>query len=56
MFTYLYLGTNDLDRAITFYDATMGILGHRRCITGDAEWDRIGDSPRVEAAASSIKF
>ena len=41
MFTYLYLGTNDLDRAIIFYDATMEVLGHRRCITGDAEWDRI---------------
>jgi catechol 2,3-dioxygenase-like lactoylglutathione lyase family enzyme len=41
MFTYLYLGTNDLDRAISFYDAAMGVLGHRRCVTGDPEWDRI---------------
>lgn len=41
MFTYLYLGTNDLGRAIRFYDATMGVLGHQRCITGDADWDRI---------------
>jgi catechol 2,3-dioxygenase-like lactoylglutathione lyase family enzyme len=41
MFTYLYVGTNDLDRAIRFYDAAMGVLGHRRCVTGDPEWDRI---------------
>ena len=41
MFTYLYLGTNDLERAIRFYDAAMGVLGHRRCVTGDPEWDRI---------------
>jgi catechol 2,3-dioxygenase-like lactoylglutathione lyase family enzyme len=41
MFTYLYLGTNDLDRATRFYDATMSVLGHQRCITGDADWDRI---------------
>ena len=41
MFTYIYLGTNDLQRAIRFYDATMGTLGHQRCITGDAEWDCI---------------
>jgi hypothetical protein len=34
MFTYIYLGTNDLGRAIKFYDATMRVLGHRRCITG----------------------
>jgi catechol 2,3-dioxygenase-like lactoylglutathione lyase family enzyme len=41
MFTYLYVGTNDLDRAIGFYDATMGVLGHRRVVTNDPEWDRI---------------
>jgi catechol 2,3-dioxygenase-like lactoylglutathione lyase family enzyme len=41
VFTYLYLGTNDLDRAIRFYDAAMGVLGHRRCVTGDPEWDGI---------------
>jgi catechol 2,3-dioxygenase-like lactoylglutathione lyase family enzyme len=41
MFTYIYLGTNDLERAIKFYDATMRVLGHQRCITGDAEWDLI---------------
>ena len=40
MFTYICLGTNDLARAIRFYDAAMATLGHQRCVTGDAEWDR----------------
>ena len=41
MFTYTYFGTNDLERAIRFYDAVMTTLGHARCSTGDPEWDRI---------------
>jgi catechol 2,3-dioxygenase-like lactoylglutathione lyase family enzyme len=41
MLTYVYFGTNDLDRATRFYDAVLGPLGMQRCITGDAEWDRI---------------
>lgn len=41
MFTYVCLGTNDLERAIRFYDATLAALGLRRCVTGDPEWDRI---------------
>lgn len=41
MLTYVYFGTNDLARAITFYNATLAPLGMQRCITGDAEWDRI---------------
>ena len=40
MLTYVYLGTNDLERAIRFYDATLAPLGIRRCITNDPEWDR----------------
>ena len=40
MLTYVYLGTNDLERATRFYDATLALLGMERCITGDAEWDR----------------
>lgn len=37
MFTYVSLGTSDLARAIRFYDATLGALGHERCeVTG---WD-----------------
>jgi len=41
MFTYVYLGTNDLERATRFYDAAMASLGLRRCVTNDSEWDRI---------------
>jgi catechol 2,3-dioxygenase-like lactoylglutathione lyase family enzyme len=41
MFTYVYLGTNDLERATQFYDATLGSLGLQRCVTHDPEWDRI---------------
>ena len=41
MLTYVYLGTNDLERATRFYDATLGALGLQRCITGDPGWDRI---------------
>jgi catechol 2,3-dioxygenase-like lactoylglutathione lyase family enzyme len=41
MLTYAYFGTNDLERARVFYDATLGALGMQRCITGDAAWDRV---------------
>jgi catechol 2,3-dioxygenase-like lactoylglutathione lyase family enzyme len=41
MFTYIYLGTNHLERATTFYDATLASLDLKRCITGDPDWDRI---------------
>jgi len=41
MFTYIYLGTNDLERAIRFYDATLASLRLRRCVTGDPDWDRM---------------
>jgi catechol 2,3-dioxygenase-like lactoylglutathione lyase family enzyme len=41
MLTYVYLGTNDLLRAIAFYDATLATLGMQRCITGDSDWDGI---------------
>jgi len=40
MFTYICLGTNDLGRAVRFYDAALSALGLSRCITGDPEWDR----------------
>jgi catechol 2,3-dioxygenase-like lactoylglutathione lyase family enzyme len=44
MFAYLCLGANDLDASAAFYDATLGVLGYRRCEpTGAAEaetsWD-----------------
>lgn len=41
MLSYVYLGTNDLERAARFYDATLGALGMQRCVTHDPGWDRI---------------
>ena len=40
MFTYVCLGTNDLERAARFYDATLGALGHQRCdVAGEPSWE-----------------
>ena len=41
MLTYMYFGTNDLERAIEFYSATLGALGMRRVVTNDAAWDQV---------------
>ena len=41
MLTYVYFGTNDLERATRFYDAALAPLGLQRCVTGDPDWDRI---------------
>ena len=41
MLSYVYYGTNDLEKATLFYDAALGALGMQRCVTGDADWDRI---------------
>ena len=41
MLTYAYFGTNDLGRAIPFYEATLSVLGMKRCVTADPEWDRV---------------
>jgi catechol 2,3-dioxygenase-like lactoylglutathione lyase family enzyme len=41
MLSYVYFGTNNLQRAVAFYDATLAPLGMERCVTGDPEWDRI---------------
>lgn len=41
MLSCVYLGTNDLETAIRFYDATLGALGLKRCITGDPDWDHV---------------
>jgi catechol 2,3-dioxygenase-like lactoylglutathione lyase family enzyme len=41
MLSYVYFGTSDLEKATAFYDAILQPLGMRRCITNDAEWDRI---------------
>jgi catechol 2,3-dioxygenase-like lactoylglutathione lyase family enzyme len=40
MFTYICLGTNDLDRAVRFYDAALGALGLARCnVAGEPGWE-----------------
>jgi catechol 2,3-dioxygenase-like lactoylglutathione lyase family enzyme len=40
MFRYLCLGTNDLERAARFYDATMATLGLARCdVSGEPGWE-----------------
>jgi catechol 2,3-dioxygenase-like lactoylglutathione lyase family enzyme len=41
MLRYIYFGTNNLDKAIAFYNAALAPLGMKRCVTDDAEWDRI---------------
>ena len=41
MLSYVYFGTNDLERATRFYDAILIPLGMPRCITGDPAWNRI---------------
>src|SRR4051812_41607086 len=41
MLSYVYFGTNDLERATEFYDAVLDALGMQRCVTGDAEWDQV---------------
>jgi catechol 2,3-dioxygenase-like lactoylglutathione lyase family enzyme len=41
MLSYVYLGTNDLNKAAVFYDNTLGTLGLKRCITGDPAWDQV---------------
>jgi hypothetical protein len=42
MLTYVYFGTNDLERATRCYDATLTLLGMQRSVTGDPAWDRLG--------------
>ena len=40
MFAYICLGTNDLERAIRFYDSTLAPLGLSRCDTSnEPNWD-----------------
>jgi catechol 2,3-dioxygenase-like lactoylglutathione lyase family enzyme len=41
MLSYVYYGTNDLDRSVRFYDAVFAPLDMPRCITGDPDWDRV---------------
>lgn len=42
MFAYLCLGSNDLGRSASFYDAALGVLGFSRCDTSaenESSWD-----------------
>jgi catechol 2,3-dioxygenase-like lactoylglutathione lyase family enzyme len=40
MFSYICLGTNHMERAIAFYDATLAPLGLKRCATpGEEDWE-----------------
>ena len=42
MFAYICLGSNDLERSATFYDATLGVLGYPRCDTSaesESSWN-----------------
>ncbi len=41
MLSYVYLGTNDLERARQFYDAVLGALGMQRCVSDDKTWDSV---------------
>ena|ERR1700753_2773041 len=41
MLSYVYFGTNDLAKAIAFYNTILTPLGMTRCMTGDADWDRV---------------
>jgi catechol 2,3-dioxygenase-like lactoylglutathione lyase family enzyme len=41
MLSYIYVGTNDLQRATRFYEALFAPLAMQRCVTGDPAWDRI---------------
>jgi catechol 2,3-dioxygenase-like lactoylglutathione lyase family enzyme len=41
MISYVYFGTNNLERAIRFYAAALTPLGMARCVTNDPAWDRV---------------
>jgi hypothetical protein len=55
MLRYVYFGTNNLEKAVAFYTATLAPLGMERCITGDAEWDRIAAGWGVYEAAAALR-
>lgn len=48
MFAYAMLGTNDVERAIGFYEPLMAILGQPRCWTGKTgvSWGSLDDYSR----------
>ncbi len=45
MLTHVIVGTNDPDRATTFYDATMGALGIKGLRMAERTYYRSGDGP-----------
>lgn len=51
MFSYVSIGTNDLPRAVAFYDAVMAPLGHARCdldlAGGNATWGLDDPGPHL---------
>lgn len=52
MFSYIALGTGDLDRAIRFYDAALATLGHARIDDYDSDnrsaaWGRDDPGPHL---------
>jgi catechol 2,3-dioxygenase-like lactoylglutathione lyase family enzyme len=56
MLSYIYFGTNDLERAISFYEATLGKLGMQRCITGEPDWDAIAAGWGLYEAGGSTEL
>ncbi len=56
MFSYISLGSNDLPRAVRFYDATMGSLGYRRCVTEASHYwdDWVGWGIYADGGASEL--
>jgi catechol 2,3-dioxygenase-like lactoylglutathione lyase family enzyme len=58
MLCYVYFGTNDLQKATAFYDATLAPLGMQRCLTGDPEWDRVAAGWGIyeDAGARELAF
>ena len=62
MFTYVTLGTNDIERSIRFYDPVMAALGHRRCNEGGVTeafewvgWGTYEDGVTIELALWLVK-
>ena len=56
MLSYVYFGTNDLDRAIAFNGATLAQLGMERCVSGDNRQPAsVGNGSMVALSARSWK-
>ena len=43
MLTYITIGTNDLQRAVAFYDAIFNVLGYSRLPAWTEDWAMWGD-------------